>query len=62
MTKPFIPSSWNLLQQIKAAEAKFDAAREQSALREVESANDRYARRWAAEADANRRRRLFGDA
>lgn len=58
--KPFIPSSWHLMQQIKAAEAKCDRDLEQTALREEERANERYARRWAAEVEANRRRALFG--
>lgn len=60
MSKPFIPSSWSLLQQIKNAEAKCDADREQAALRAEAKANERYERRWLAEVEGNRRRRLFG--
>lgn len=60
MSKQFIPSAWRLTKMIDAAMAKADAALEQDRLREEARADERYARRWAAEADAIRRRRLFG--
>lgn len=62
MTKPFAPSSWNLGKQIEAAMAKFDAAREQAALREDAREDARIARAWGAEVAARRLRRLYGDA
>lgn len=60
MTKPFTPSSWHLTQQIDAAMAKFDAAREQAALREEARKDERDARAWAAQVEARRRARLYG--
>lgn len=61
-TKLFAPSSALLLTMIKAAEAKFEADREQSALRAEARADERTARMWIAEAESKRRRALYGVA
>lgn len=60
MNKPFIPSSSLLLSMIKAAESKFEADRQQSALRAEARADERAARGWMAEVEAKRRRVLYG--
>ena len=48
----FTPSSTNIMSQVEAAMAKFDAAREQAALKVEAKANDRAAAMWAAEESA----------
>ncbi len=45
---------------IKAAESKFEADRQQSALRAEARADERAARGWMAEVEAKRRRVLYG--
>ncbi len=61
-TKLFVPSSTLLLTMIKAAEAKFEADRRQSALRAEAREDERAARQWIAEVAAKRKRLLYGAA
>jgi hypothetical protein len=54
-TKPFTPSSTLLLHMIASAEAKFEAAREQAALRKEAREAEQAARWMAAEVAARSR-------
>jgi hypothetical protein len=60
MAKLFTPSSTDLINMIKAAEARFAADREQALLRKEAREDDRVARAWAAEAEAISRHRRWG--
>lgn len=60
--KPFIPSQSGLLAQIDRAMAAFDAAADQARRRKDAAEDDRVARAWAAEAEAKRRKRIWGSA
>ena len=51
-TSLITPSSWSLMQQIAAADAKFDAAREQAKLREEARLDARAVRFAVAQAKA----------
>ena len=53
--KPFTPSSQLLLTMIASAEAKFEAAREQAALKLEAQADARAAKAWEAEVAARHR-------
>lgn len=59
MSKLFIPSSWHLMQQIKAAEAKFDAAREQALRDRAYEAQAINARKIRDERAASCRRHVY---
>lgn len=60
--KAFEPSNWNLSRQIAAAMAKCDASVEQVAARKEAREEARAVRGWTAEAEARRRKRLYGIA
>jgi hypothetical protein len=56
--KPFIPSSGALLAMISRAEAKFDADREQCALRKEAREEARAVQAWVAQTKARHYRRI----
>jgi len=62
MTKtiPFIPSSFKLTAMVRAAEAKFDHAREQALLAKEARIDARMVRSAVADAEQRRRRALYG--
>lgn len=63
MSKPFIPSSWHLMQMIKAAEAKADAARERALSERFERAVAMNARTGRERRAADCRRHVYiGDS
>lgn len=57
----FYPSSWALDHMIANAEAKFEADRERARLRREAQADRRMERMIAAQAEARRRRALWGE-
>lgn len=59
MSKPFIPSSWHLMQQIKAAEAKADADRERCLRDRAEQAFAINTRKIREERAASCRRHMY---
>lgn len=60
-TYHFTPSSWLLAKMIQRAEAALDHQREQEILKKEALSDDRCARALAAEVNARKTRRLFGD-